>query len=150
MWLCCHNVRALYFVPELPYCLTSSAFSQQVWTSTALLQIGINDGQQLSTRGSGSSKHKAHWWLPVAQEQWGEAARKMAELVDDDSFRSLEGKSKHQLWLELCDIITKHPKEVSGLRVDAILRSGIRKFTDEVRSSFHCCACTPVSRSGVL
>ena len=66
------------------------------------------------------------------QEQWGEAAKKMAELVDDDSFRSLEGKSKHQLWLELCDIITKHPKEVSGLKVDAILRSGIRKFTDEV------------------
>ena len=58
----------------------------------------------------------------------------MAELVDDDSFRSLEGKSKHQLWLELCDIITKHPKEVSGLKVDAILRSGIRKFTDEVWS----------------
>ncbi len=66
------------------------------------------------------------------QEQWGEAARKMAELVDDEIFRSLEGKSKHQLWLELCDIITKHPKEVSGLKVDAILRSGIRKFTDEV------------------
>lgn len=56
----------------------------------------------------------------------------MAELVDDDTFRSLEGKSKHQLWLELCDIITKHPKEVSSLKVDAILRSGIRKFTDEV------------------
>ncbi|CAK0786535.1 hypothetical protein CVIRNUC_009748 [Coccomyxa viridis] len=67
-----------------------------------------------------------------SKEQWGEAARKMAELVDDDTFRSLEGKSKHQLWLELCDIITKHPKEVSGLKVDAILRSGIRKFTDEV------------------
>jgi len=66
------------------------------------------------------------------QEQWGEAAKKMAELVDDETFRSLEGKSKHQLWLELCDIITKHPKEVSGLKVDAILRSGIRKFTDEV------------------
>ena len=72
------------------------------------------------------------------QEQWGEAAKKMAELVDDDSFRSLEGKSKHQLWLELCDIITKHPKEVSGLKVDAILRSGIRKFTDEVlRRALH-------------
>eukprot|EP00884_Botryococcus_braunii_P003276 jgi/Botrbrau1/1294/Bobra.0063s0011.1 len=63
---------------------------------------------------------------------WGEAARKLAELVNDDTFRSLEGKSKHQLWLELCDIITKHPKEVQGLKVDAILRSGIRKFTDEV------------------
>lgn len=56
----------------------------------------------------------------------------MAELVNDDSFRSLEGKSKHQLWLELCDIITKHPKDVIGLKVDAVLRSGIRKFTDEV------------------
>ena len=75
----------------------------------------------------------------------------MAELVDEDTFRSLEGKSKHQLWLELCDIITKHPKEVSGLRVDAILRSGIRKFTDEVRSSIRShCICNPAFRSGVL
>ena len=76
--------------------------------------------------------HTAAPHSTCAQEQWGEAAKKIAELVDDDSFRSLEGKSKHQLWLELCDIITKHPKEVSGLKVDAILRSGIRKFTDEV------------------
>jgi hypothetical protein len=68
----------------------------------------------------------------LEQELWGEAAKKMAELVNDDGFRSLEGKSKHQLWLELCDLITKHPKEVEGLKVDAILRSGIRKFTDEV------------------
>jgi pre-mRNA-splicing factor SYF1 len=48
--------------------------------------------------------------------------------------RSLEGKSKHQLWLELCDMITKHPKEVldEDINVDAILRGGIRKYTDEV------------------
>jgi pre-mRNA-splicing factor SYF1 len=36
------------------------------------------------------------------------------------------------MWLELCDIITKHPKEVKEMRVEAILRGGIRKFTDEV------------------
>jgi hypothetical protein len=54
-------------------------------------------------------------------------------VLNDDTFRSLEGKSKHQLWLELCDIITKHPREVAGIRVDAILRGGIRRFTDEVR-----------------
>jgi hypothetical protein len=53
-------------------------------------------------------------------------------VLNDDTFRSLEGKSKHQLWLELCDIITKHPKEVAGIRVDAIIRGGIRRFTDEV------------------
>ncbi|GFR43608.1 hypothetical protein Agub_g4705 [Astrephomene gubernaculifera] len=63
---------------------------------------------------------------------WGEAARKLAELLNDDTFRSLEGKSKHTLWLELCDIVTKHPKEVAGMRVDAIIRGGIRRFTDEV------------------
>lgn len=67
----------------------------------------------------------------------------MAELVNDDTFRSLEGKSKHQLWLELCDLITKHPKDVADLKVDAILRSGIRKFTDEVRHC-SCAMCTPL------
>ena len=72
---------------------------------------------------------------PVSQAQgkWGEAACKLAELVNDDTFRSLEGKSKHQLWLELCDLVTKHPADCAALRVDAILRSGIRKFTDEAR-----------------
>ena len=46
--------------------------------------------------------------------------------------QSLAGKSKHQLWLELCDLITTHPAEVTSLPVDAILRGGVRKFTDEV------------------
>lgn len=46
--------------------------------------------------------------------------------------QSLAGKTKHNLWLELCDIITKHPAEISTLPVEAILRGGIRKFTDEV------------------
>jgi len=70
----------------------------------------------------------------------GETAAKLAELVDDDAFQSLAGKSKHAMWLELCDIITKHPAEVheysagaSGraLDVDAVLRGGIRAFSGE-------------------
>lgn len=49
--------------------------------------------------------------IPIrCQERWGDAARKLADILNDDMFRSLEGKSKHQLWLELCDMITKHPK----------------------------------------
>jgi pre-mRNA-splicing factor SYF1 len=66
------------------------------------------------------------------QEQWGEAASRLAEVVNDEVFRSLEGKSKHALWLELADICTRHPLEVAHLNVEAILRAGIRKFTDEV------------------
>lgn len=75
-----------------------------------------------------------------SQERWGEAARKLSEVLNDDTFRSLEGKSKHQLWLELCDMITKHPKEVADIRVDAIIRGGIRKFTDEVRGGSWDCS----------
>ena len=87
----------------------------------------------------------------TVQGSWGEAAKKLAAVVDDDTFRSLEGKSKHQLWLELCDIITRYPDLVRGMQVDAILRSGIRKFTDEVRfgittawicSVFGSCCCS--------
>ena len=64
--------------------------------------------------------------------RWGEAARRLADIVNKEGFRSMEGKSRHALWLELCDIITKHPNEVSGMKVDAILRTGIRRYSDEV------------------
>lgn len=68
----------------------------------------------------------------LKNERWGEAAAELAVCVNDDTFRSLEGKSKHTLWLELCDIITKHPEDVRHLNIDAIIRGGIRKFTNEV------------------
>ena len=53
-------------------------------------------------------------------------------MLNDDEFYSIKGKTKHRLWLELCDLLTRHANEVSGLNVDAIIRGGIRKFTDEV------------------
>ena len=59
-------------------------------------------------------------------------ANHLANTVNDDNFQSLAGKSKHQMWLELCDVITKHPSEVTAVDVDSILRSGIRRFSDEV------------------
>ena len=72
-----------------------------------------------------------------AQGQWGAAAAELATVVNDDGFRSLEGKSKHQLWLELCDVVTKHPDDVRALDVAAIIRAGIRKFTNEARTTLH-------------
>lgn len=44
------------------------------------------------------------------------ALQRLADVVNDEGFRSLEGKSKHQLWLELCDLVTKHPNEVKVRR----------------------------------
>lgn len=63
---------------------------------------------------------------------WQEAAERLAGVLNDDKFFSIKGKTKHRLWLELCDLLTRHATEVSGLNVDAIIRGGIRKFTDEV------------------
>ncbi|XP_042465258.1 pre-mRNA-splicing factor SYF1-like [Zingiber officinale] len=68
----------------------------------------------------------------IASKRWQEAAERLAGVLNDNSFRSIKGKTRHQLWLELCDLLTHHATEVSGLNVDAIIRSGIRRYTDEV------------------
>jgi pre-mRNA-splicing factor SYF1 len=62
-----------------------------------------------------------------------EASEQLAIIVNDEDFQSKEGKTSHQLWMELCEMITMHPEQVSsGLKVDDIIRSGLRKFTDQV------------------
>ncbi len=61
-----------------------------------------------------------------------EAAFQIAAMVNDDKFVSQRGRSKHAMWMQLCDIVSKHPGEVTSLRVDPVLRSGINRFTDEV------------------
>ena len=40
--------------------------------------------------------------------------------------------TKHTLWLSLCELLSKHPDPNVGLDVDAIIRSGIQMFSDEV------------------
>ncbi|CAL1374331.1 unnamed protein product [Linum trigynum] len=68
----------------------------------------------------------------VTSRLWQEAAERLASVLNDDQFYSLKGKTKHTLWLELCDLLTRHAKDVSGINVDAIIRGGIRKYTNEV------------------
>ncbi|RWS31360.1 pre-mRNA splicing factor Syf1-like protein [Leptotrombidium deliense] len=60
-----------------------------------------------------------------------EAAVKLAEVVNRDDFLSKEGKSKHQLWSELCNLISKNPDKVQSLKVDPIIREGIKRYTDQ-------------------
>jgi pre-mRNA-splicing factor SYF1 len=64
-------------------------------------------------------------------ERLDEAAVKLAEIVNRDDFISKEGKSKHQLWTELSEIICKNPDKVHSLNVDAIIREGIKRYTDQ-------------------
>ena len=60
-----------------------------------------------------------------------EAALKLAEVLNRENFVSSQGKSRHKLWMELCALVCKNPAAVKSLRVEAIIRSGLRTFTDE-------------------
>ncbi|XP_012349113.1 pre-mRNA-splicing factor syf1 homolog isoform X2 [Apis florea] len=61
-----------------------------------------------------------------------EAAVKLAQIVNQDDFISKHGKSNHQLWNELCDLISKNPSKIKSLNVDAIIRGGLRRYTDQL------------------
>lgn len=56
-----------------------------------------------------------------------EAAQQLASIVDNEHFVSKHGKSNHQLWNELCELISKNPDKVHSLNVDAIIRGGLRR-----------------------
>lgn len=68
----------------------------------------------------------------MSLEHYDEAAVKLASVVNDDKFQSARGKSHYQLWQDLCDLVVKHSEEIKTLKVEAIIRSGIRRFTDQV------------------
>ncbi|KAL1124380.1 hypothetical protein AAG570_001009, partial [Ranatra chinensis] len=61
-----------------------------------------------------------------------EAAVKLAHIVNQDDFVSKHGKSNHQLWNELCELISRNPQHIKSLNVDAIIRGGLRRYTDQL------------------
>jgi len=67
----------------------------------------------------------------VSAGRFREAAEQLASAISDDGFRSAKGTTKRQLLLDLCDLVAKHPDDVAGLPVEAILRSAVRKFPEE-------------------
>lgn len=65
--------------------------------------------------------------------QYEEAARQLSICLNDEHFVSPSGQTEHQLWMRLSDICAQHPEDVvNTLNVEAIIRSGIAKFSDEV------------------
>ena len=60
-----------------------------------------------------------------------EAAQQLAVCVNDDEFVSPQGHSKHQLWMRLCDMCSKYPKQVGGsLKVSTHTRAHARVHAD--------------------
>jgi pre-mRNA-splicing factor SYF1 len=68
----------------------------------------------------------------LSLKRHGDAAVELSRLLSDPKFVSQKGKSKHQMWVDLCELACKHPQQVKGkLDVDAIVRAGLTKFTEE-------------------
>lgn len=63
--------------------------------------------------------------------KYEEAAQKWIEVLDNPKFRSKAGKSHFQMWSELCDLLVSHAREIKGIDVERIVRSGIGKFSDQ-------------------
>lgn len=63
-----------------------------------------------------------------------EAADKLREVLNRAKYTSKQGKTKHQLWMELCKIVSQNPEDITSLRVEPIIRGGLRRFTDMVGS----------------
>ncbi|XP_062622386.1 pre-mRNA-splicing factor SYF1-like [Saccostrea cucullata] len=61
-----------------------------------------------------------------------EAANRLVDIINDDGFVSKEGKSKHQLWNELCDLVAKNPDKVTSLKIEPIIRQGLKRYTDQI------------------
>ncbi|GBG31829.1 Pre-mRNA-splicing factor SYF1 [Hondaea fermentalgiana] len=66
----------------------------------------------------------------------GEAMEQIGIMVSDPGFVSAEGRTLHDIWIQLCDLIVKYPAKAANLGrnkldVEAVLRAGLRRFSDE-------------------
>uniref|UniRef100_H2YVK1 Suppressor of forked domain-containing protein n=1 Tax=Ciona savignyi TaxID=51511 RepID=H2YVK1_CIOSA len=78
-----------------------------------------------------------------------EACVKLAQLVNDEHFISKRGKSNHALWHELCTLISRNPDKVHSLNVEAIIRGGLKRFTDQL-GQLWCALADYYTRSGLF
>lgn len=60
-----------------------------------------------------------------------EAAIQHIKILDNPKFHSVKSKSQFQLWSDFCNLLVRHPREVGTINVEAVIRSGIQKFTDQ-------------------
>lgn len=67
----------------------------------------------------------------VSIDRLDEATVRLAGIINNEKFVSKEGKSKHQLWNELCELISKNPDKIKSLKVEPIIRQGIKRYPDQ-------------------
>lgn len=81
--------------------------------------------------------------------RYDEAAKLLAETASDLTIAPASGRTRHELWLELCNLVAAHPEEIKSMRVEDVLRSGIARFSDAV-GSLWCALASHYVRMGLL
>eukprot|EP01091_Cochliopodium_minus_P008222 TRINITY_DN1820_c0_g1_i2.p1 TRINITY_DN1820_c0_g1~~TRINITY_DN1820_c0_g1_i2.p1 ORF type:complete len:668 (-),score=225.36 TRINITY_DN1820_c0_g1_i2:59-2062(-) len=61
-----------------------------------------------------------------------ESAYQLTKILDDGNFASQYGKTKYDVWMQLCDLISDNPETITKINVEKVIRAGIQKFTNEV------------------
>eukprot|EP00501_MAST-03F_sp_TOSAG23-6_P000442 GSMAST32.ASY1.ANO1.454.1 assembled CDS len=80
------------------------------------------------------TQHDRVWALYFLLDigQYDEAAKQLSIAASDDTFVSIKKKNKHQLWMDLCNLLSTKSSHIVSLDADAIIRAGICRFSDEV------------------
>lgn len=60
------------------------------------------------------------------------AVEQLVICLEDDHFTSTSGQSKHAMFMKLCEICSSNPEASKALDVEAIIRSGLVRFPDDV------------------
>ncbi len=68
----------------------------------------------------------------LAAGQVDAAAEQLAALVNDDSFVSQRGRTRHELWGDLLKLLVSHSTVITSIDPEAVIRSGIRRYPHEV------------------
>ncbi len=68
----------------------------------------------------------------ISVKIYDEAILNIIMVLNDDLFHSKKGRSKYDLWILLCEIISNYPDKVKHLDCENIIRYGLNKYTDEV------------------
>ncbi|ETO04033.1 hypothetical protein RFI_33369, partial [Reticulomyxa filosa] len=68
----------------------------------------------------------------LKHKKFDEGCVHLCNVVNNDEFVSKKGKSKFDFWKLLCGVMVKNAKDIKSIQVDAIIRSGIRKYPQEI------------------
>lgn len=74
--------------------------------------------------------------LLIEMQHYTEAVKEYMKILNNQKYRSKNGKGHYQIWSEMVDLLVEHAKEIEtgdevGIDVDRIIRSGIDRFADQ-------------------